>query len=163
MFLKRNSTMLVAYSAPVIALTSAISLQYIYKLTPCDLCIQQRIPYYIGVSIIIFGLIFKKFRDKDFDIIMLTACVLWSGCVAIYHVAVERHLILESKPCGLTLGQGSDMMSRIMSAPMIPCDEPQWVFLGVSMAGWNAIFAIVSGLACLTYVVPRCVEMAKKF
>jgi disulfide bond formation protein DsbB len=28
-----------------------------------------------------------------------------------------------------------------MGAPVVRCDEPAFVLLGLSMAGWNAVFA----------------------
>ena len=36
-------------------------------------------------------------------------------------------------------------MAQIMSAPLVRCDEIAWEFLGLSMAGWNAVISI--GLA----------------
>ena len=29
-----------------------------------------------------------------------------------------------------------------MKAPLVRCDEVQWTFLGVSLAGWNAIISL---------------------
>jgi len=34
------------------------------------------------------------------------------------------------------------MLDKIFNAPLIRCDEVQWSFLGISMAGWNAIVSI---------------------
>jgi len=36
-----------------------------------------------------------------------------------------------------------------MAAPLVRCDEIQWSWLGISMAGWNAILSIGSALAIL--------------
>ena len=30
-----------------------------------------------------------------------------------------------------------------MAAPMVRCDEIQWSWLGISMAGWNAILSLL--------------------
>ena len=40
-----------------------------------------------------------------------------------------------------------DLMTKLQSAPVTRCDQPQWYFLGLTMAGWNAICsAILTGM-----------------
>jgi disulfide bond formation protein DsbB len=36
------------------------------------------------------------------------------------------------------------MLQRIQHAPLVRCDQIQWSFLGISMAGWNAIISLGS-------------------
>jgi disulfide bond formation protein DsbB len=36
-----------------------------------------------------------------------------------------------------------------MAAPLVRCDEVQFSFLGISMAGWNALLSIGSALVIL--------------
>jgi disulfide bond formation protein DsbB len=38
-----------------------------------------------------------------------------------------------------------DLLARIMAAPLIRCDQIVWKFLGLTMAGWNALISL--GLA----------------
>jgi disulfide bond formation protein DsbB len=47
------------------------------------------------------------------------------------------------------------MLADIMATPLIRCDQVQWSFLGVSMAGWNAIVSIGFGLMILWLLFPR--------
>jgi disulfide bond formation protein DsbB len=37
---------------------------------------------------------------------------------------------------------GADLLKAVMNAPIVRCDVPQWRFLGVSLAGWNAIISL---------------------
>ena len=40
-----------------------------------------------------------------------------------------------------------DLMTQLQSAPVVRCDQPQWYFLGLTMAGWNGIIsAILTGM-----------------
>ena len=40
-----------------------------------------------------------------------------------------------------------DLRAQLQSAPVTRCDQPQWYFLGLTMAGWNAICsAILTGM-----------------
>ncbi|RMH46330.1 MAG: disulfide bond formation protein B, partial [Alphaproteobacteria bacterium] len=45
------------------------------------------------------------------------------------------------------------LMARIMSAPLVRCDEIVWSFAGISMAGWNAILSL--GLALTWFAAFR--------
>ena len=36
----------------------------------------------------------------------------------------------------------AELLQEIMKAPLIRCDEVQWKFLGISLAGWNAIISL---------------------
>jgi disulfide bond formation protein DsbB len=39
------------------------------------------------------------------------------------------------------------MLNEVFSRPMVRCDDVQWSWLGISMAGWNAIVSILSAFA----------------
>ena len=43
----------------------------------------------------------------------------------------------------------SSAMIAGMAAPMVRCDDVQWSWLGISMAGWNAILSLASALVIL--------------
>ena len=34
-----------------------------------------------------------------------------------------------------------------MNVPLVRCDQVQWAFLGISMAGWNAIISLTGAAA----------------
>jgi disulfide bond formation protein DsbB len=40
-----------------------------------------------------------------------------------------------------------DLRAEIMAAPVVRCDEASWLFLGLSMAGWNVLYS--GGLGAL--------------
>ena len=46
-------------------------------------------------------------------------------------------------------GSVEDMLKRIMAAPVVRCDVPQWSLFGISLAGFNAIFSLAGGIAIL--------------
>ena len=35
-----------------------------------------------------------------------------------------------------------ELLDAILNANMVPCDEPQWTLLGISMAGFNFLIAL---------------------
>lgn len=46
-------------------------------------------------------------------------------------------------------------LEQIMAAPLIRCDVPQWTLLGISLAGFNAIFSFIGAAAVLTLLRHR--------
>ncbi len=52
------------------------------------------------------------------------------------------------------IGRGlstADLLKQISRAPLVRCDEVQFRFLGISMAGWNAILSLGGAGAILFF------------
>ena len=64
--------------------------------------------------------------------------------IAIFHVGVEQGWWQGTAACtgASTAGMTTEELTQaIMNAPVTRCDEPAFVFLGISMAGYDAIYA----------------------
>ena len=115
---------------------------------PCELCILQRWPH-LAAAIIGAVLIFIDSK-----------LLRWAGALAaglatafaIYHAGVEYEWWQGPVACtggidGMLNMSTQDLMAQLQSAPVTRCDQPQWYFLGLTMAGWNAICsAILTGM-----------------
>lgn len=115
---------------------------------PCELCILQRWPH-LAAAIIGAALIFIDSK-----------LLRWAGALAaglatafaIYHAGVEYQWWQGPVACtggidGMLNMSTQDLMAQLQSAPVTRCDQPQWYFLGLTMAGWNAICsAILTGM-----------------
>jgi disulfide bond formation protein DsbB len=63
---------------------------------------------------------------------------------ALFHVGVEQGWWQGTSACvgASTAGMTTEELTEaIMNAPVTRCDEPAFVFLGISMAGYDAIYA----------------------
>ena len=115
---------------------------------PCELCILQRWPH-LAAAIIGAVLIFIDSK-----------LLRWAGALAaglatafaIYQAGVEYQWCQGPVACtggidGMLNMSTQDLMAQLQSAPVTRCDQPQWYFLGLTMAGWNAICsAILTGM-----------------
>ena len=115
---------------------------------PCELCILQRWPH-LAAAIIGAVLIFIDSK-----------LLRWAGALAaglatafaIYHAGVEYQWWQGPVACtggidAMLNMSTQDLMTQLQSAPVTRCDQPQWYFLGLTMAGWNAICsAILTGM-----------------
>ena len=69
--------------------------------------------------------------------------ILVSGGIGAFHAGIEYKWWEGFTTCSAppSAGGGS-ALDALLNAPLIRCDEVQWRFLGISMAGWNAILSL---------------------
>ncbi len=69
-----------------------------------------------------------------------------SGAIGVYHAGVEAKIFEGFTQCtALATTKGAstaELLKEITHAPLVRCDEVQFRFLGISMAGWNAILSL---------------------
>ncbi len=104
---------------------------------------MQRWPHLAAILIGILALIFPA---RVLAIFGALAALTTSG-LGLYHTGVEQGWWQGPTSCTANMQiQGissKDLLSHIMAAPVVRCEEPQWIFLHLSMASWNAIFSLV--------------------
>ena len=142
-----DQTPIIVVLASLAALFAAYVAQYGFDLQPCELCLYQRWPWWIagGVAgVAAFAPVPMTVRRG----LCLAAglSVLAGAGIAIYHVGVEQHWWQGPTTCGGgAIPSSFADMQRMMSTPIVPCDKPAWTLLGISMAGYNAVFSLFFG------------------
>lgn len=133
-------------------LLGAFGFQYLGGMAPCKLCLWQRWPHAAAAVIALLAL---RWNWRGLPVLGALAALTTAG-IAAWHVGIERGLWKGPASCSSSSIQGlspDELMARIMSAPMVRCDEVPWEMLGISMAGWNALvslgFALLWVLAAL--------------
>ena len=144
---------LLALLVPAALLAGALGSQYIGGLHPCEMCHWQRWPHYAAVALALVAFAMRRAPDRGRSMVWLAAlAILTSGLIGVYHAGVELGIFEGLTQCASTGGGGgssADVLADIMAAPLIRCDQVQFTFLGVSMAGWNAILSISAALVIL--------------
>ncbi len=119
-------------------------------LQPCTLCLRQREVYWevmgiaaIGGALSLTGLGLLAARATN---VVLTGWFLLGAGVALYHAGAEWKWWPGPASCsgGAAHVSAAEIQALLRGAKMsIPaCDTPAWVFLGLSMAGWNALISL---------------------
>ena len=143
---------LLALLLPLALLAGALGSQFIGGLAPCEMCYWQRWPH--GAAILLAGASFTApataARSRAFTLLAAVA-IAASGAIGVYHAGVELGIFQGFTTCTAT---GALTLEQIMSAPLVRCDQVQWSFLGVSMAGWNAILSL-GGAAVIAVLALR--------
>jgi disulfide bond formation protein DsbB len=141
--------------ASLASLAIAFASQYWGGLQPCVLCIYQRYPYGVAAALGIIGTIVAG-RPGLLRLILLLAggAFLVDAGVAAFHVGVEQHWWAGTSECGSLLdltASPEDLKNQLLNQPVVRCDEPAWTLFGISMAGYNFLYAALCGLATLWF------------
>lgn len=140
----RSTTLLaLAMAASAASLALAYVSEYGFGLKPCELCIFQRVPYAL---ILLLGLLgFWKRQWVRGLCVVAGLLFLVDGGIAAYHTGVEKHWFPGPTACTDAGGQEhmtlEEILAKLKAAPIVACDQPQWEFHGITMAGLNAVWA----------------------
>lgn len=136
---------------------SALLFEYVGGYMPCKLCLEQRMPYYIGIPLMLFTALGSRFflTGKVVKALFALACVLmlYNAYLGVFHAGVEWSWWIGPSDCGAVTLQQSNTGAGVLDAldTVIPpsCDKAALRILGLSMAGWNAIASVILALIAL--------------
>lgn len=144
---------------PAALLAGAYGSQYLGGLAPCELCYWQRYAHFAGLAFALAAVAGGGMPDCGRSFVWLAALgILASGAIGFYHAGVELDYFEGFTECTSAFsaaGSTEDLLKQILAAPVVRCDQVQWSFLGISMAGWNAILSILGALTILWLSLSR--------
>ncbi|MEE9314143.1 MAG: disulfide bond formation protein B [Rhizobiaceae bacterium] len=133
-----------------------LGFQHIGGYIPCALCLEQRIPYYVGIPAVFLALISAwqqwpvQFTRGLLAIGFITLCV--TAIQGSYHSGVEWGWWQGPTECSAAVGGTSsttDLLADLASTKAPSCNDAAGRFLGLSFAGWNVVAAL--GLAAIAF------------
>ena len=136
---------LIALLLPLALLGGALGSQYLGGLHPCEMCYWQRWPHAAAIllALLAFAAPAQSGRARSLTLLAALAIAV-SGAIGVYHAGVEAKIFEGMTQCTAE-GKGlstADLLKQITHAPLVRCDEVQFRFLGISLAGWNAILSL---------------------
>ena len=142
-----------AIGVPAALLAGAFGSEIFGGLYPCEMCWWQRYAHFAGLVLALLSLALRKAPDRGRSFVWLAAlAILTSGGIGVYHAGVEAKIFEGFTQCTSSTSAGlssDELLKQIMAAPIVRCDDIQFSFLGISMAGWNAILSILAALSIL--------------
>jgi disulfide bond formation protein DsbB len=131
-------------------LAGAWFFQLVLDIRPCPLCLEQRYAYYLAIPL---GALVALAAAKDAPrplllggLAVLAIAALCNIVLGTYHAGVEWHFWQGPTECTGpigNLGSAGSLLDRLDSVKVIRCDEVQWRFLGVSLAGYNVLISLL--------------------
>lgn len=147
-------SLLLLYS--VAALGGAYISEYGFGLEPCILCLYQRIPYFIVIVLGALGLTFARKFKKLLTIVSILT-IFAGACIAFYHMGVEYKWFVMQTSCDNfdpAPTSFEELQRQVLGKTAVPCDKPQLVFIGLSMAGWNLVISLL--VVMVSICIMRC-------
>src|SRR5690606_26326214 len=136
---------------------TALGFQHIGGYIPCKLCLEQRLPYYIGVPVAVLALLAAAFKLPPLVVrgllIVVALLMTWSIWLGAFHAGVEWGWWPGPTDCGAVVAppSGSGSLLDQLDAVIPPsCDQAAGRFLGLSFAGWNVVASVA--LAAVAWV-----------
>jgi disulfide bond formation protein DsbB len=143
------ATAIAVFVLSLTTLAGAWFFEYVLKLAPCPLCLEQRIPYHIIIPLSLLLAIAALVRAPRNLLLVGFAAMAIAACCNIvlgtYHAGVEWHWWAGPADCSgpLTdLRTGGSLLDQLHAVHVVRCDEAAWRFLGLSLAGYNVLISL---------------------
>lgn len=136
-----------AFMLGLFTIMAALAFEYIGGYIPCELCLGQRLPYYIGLpilAIIIGTWNFTPVTLRILATLIVAGIFIWGTYMGAYHAGVEWGFWPGPTACtGTGAGLSFGDLNNLDAARVVPCDQAQVRFFGLSFAGLNAIASLI--------------------
>jgi disulfide bond formation protein DsbB len=144
---------LLALLVPAALLAGAYGSEYWGGLIPCEMCWWQRYAHFAAMLLALIALATGGMRPSGGRLWVWLAAlaIAVSGAIGFYQAGVEAGFFEGFTQCTASnAGLSAEaLLKQIMDAPIIRCDQVQWAWLGISMAGWNGILSLGAALVIL--------------
>ena len=147
--LQPNRSGLLVTLAAAGTLALVLIAQYGFGLPPCEMCHWQRWPH---IAALVFGLgalVLPRWRVQLLGLAALSFAI--TGGIGVFHAGVEWKWWQGLTSCSSTSTANTldALRAQLMAAPVVRCDEAAIRVLGLSMAGWNAIWSAALAIFAL--------------
>ena len=128
----------------LISIISAYFIEYVLGFQPCNLCLIQRIPYGLGLILIILN--YSLIKNERFIMLMLILIFIFSLIISFYHFGIEQGFFEESAVCGLK--NASNIISKEeilkqLQTKTISCKDVTFRIFGFSLTVFNMILSLI--------------------
>ena len=143
-----SSLAILAVAAATIA--GAWFFQLVLDIQPCPMCLEQRYAYYFAIPFAaLVALAAGKGAPRGVlltGLAILALVALGSAVFGAYHAGVEWGFWKGPTDCtgsGFDPGKAGSLLDNLDKVKVIRCDEVQFRFLGISLAGYNALISLL--------------------
>ena len=138
-----NSYLKIIFFICLISIISAFFIEYVLGHQPCNLCLIQRIPYGLGIILIIINYFLRK--NENFIILLLILIFSFSFLISFYHFGIEQGFFEESSVC--TMKNTSDVISKEellkeLKVKTVSCKDVTFRVFGFSLTTFNIVISI---------------------
>ncbi len=140
----KKNLFLAIFLISFIALMSAYFIEYVLGYQPCNLCLYERIPYFLAILILLANFKYKKL--EKYFILFLIIIFFTATLLSLYHLGIEQGLIEESLLCNLEKDKNitdKDEILKQLQQKNISCKDVAFKIFGLSLTSFNIIISLI--------------------
>ena len=147
---KNNIILIIIFFIILLSIISAIIIEHVLDHQPCNLCLYERIPYFVSALLLIYIFLFKKYERITFLILFLIFAL--SFLLAFYHFGIEQGFFSESFVCNVENQSkilSKKQLLKELNQNVVSCTDVTFRILGLSLAAINTILSVVLSIIFL--------------
>ena len=128
----------------LISIIIAYFIEYILGHQPCSLCLVERIPYGLGLILIILN--YTSIKNERFILLLLILTFVFSLIISFYHFGIEQGFFEESSVCGLKNPPNiisKEELLKQLQAMTVSCKDVTFKIFGFSLTVFNMIISLI--------------------
>ncbi len=160
MTISRRLLAALAFVLGLATILGAWGFQIVGGYVPCELCLKERVPYYVGLPLILIALIAMVAKAPAWvgrTLLAVAALAFLCGIgLGVYHAGAEWTWWPGPTDCGGGSGATAttaDLLNALKNIHVVSCTDAAFRFpagWGLSFAGWNAVVSAIVGVLCAT-------------
>ena len=110
----------------------------------CNLCLIERIPYGLGLFLIILN--YTLVKNEKFIILLLILIFVFSLILSFYHFGIEQGFFEESVVCGLKDALNiitKEEILKQLQVKNVSCKDVTFRIFGFSLTAFNMIISLI--------------------
>jgi disulfide bond formation protein DsbB len=151
-----------AFIASAAMLAAAHAFETFGHLPPCHLCLKQREAYWIALAVAAGAVALPRLAPRPpwrrIAGALLAAAFAYGAYQAAFQAGAEWKWWPAPQGCssaGPVSAAALQALMRGAAAATPPCDKATWIFLGLSMAGWNFLASAALAVLSLASALPK--------
>jgi len=141
-------------------LAGAWFFQLVLEILPCPMCLEQRYAYYFAVPFAALVAIAAA-RGAPRGVVLAGLAILALAALSnvvfgTYHAGVEWKFWQGPTDCTgpvTGFGKAGSLFDNLDKVKIVRCDEVQFRFLGISLAGYNALISLLMAVIAVWGIV----------
>ena len=142
--LSKKNLFIAIFLISIVAIISAYFIEHILGYQPCNLCVYERIPYFLAILIVLIN--YKYNKLEKYLILSLAIIFLIATILSLYHLGIEQGFIQESLLCDLEKGANivdKDEILKQLQQKSISCKDVTFKLFGLSLTNYNIIISLL--------------------
>ena len=147
---KKNFILIIIFFIILLSIISTLIIEYTLGHQPCNLCLYERIPYFISILLIIKIFFFKKY--EKITLLILFLVFIFSSLLAFYHFGIEQGFFSESFVCNVENHStilSKEQLLKKLNQNVVSCKDVTFRILGLSLSAVNTILSFLLSITFL--------------